>query len=242
MHRCLSGLILPLALASTAAAQKLATFDGVTFANTGSSTVYFPLRELSKNLGWKLTGPLNALVLNGRHIPASTLRKLPDGTKLVDIQWLKKAGAFVNPVPKTGLTTIKDAKHTGKAFYVRRGQKRVFINKKEQMLIAYQGQRTLLRSNVSTGRGGQETPLGLFRAKGKEKMHKSRLYDDVPMPWSVHVVGNVFIHGFKSTPANGSSGCIRLPLSGGNPARWFYYWTDIGTPITVSGKWPKGAG
>jgi hypothetical protein len=239
MRQVLTSLILPL-IATAAPAQKLATFDGVTFANTGPSKIYFPIRELSKHLGWTLTGSVKALKLNGHSVPGSTLRSLPDGTRLVDLDWLKKAGAIVNH-PGSALVTVKDAKHTGNAFYVRRGVKRVFINKKEQMLIAYQGQRTVLRTNVSTGRRGKETPLGLFKATYKEKMHKSKLYHMVPMPWSVHVVGNVFVHGFKSTPANASSGCIRVPLSGSNPAEWFYYWTEIGTPISILGKWPKGA-
>jgi hypothetical protein len=227
-------------LIATASAQKLATFDGVTFADRGGS-LYFPVREVSKHLGWKLEGTSSSLKLNGYTLPSSRVRPLPSGTKLVDVAWLKNAGAVVNRNSRTGLTTVKNAKSPGRAFYVRRGLKRVFINKKEQTLVAYQGRRTVLRTKVSTGRKGKETPLGLFRAKGKEKMHRSRLYNNVPMPWSIHIVGNVFVHGFKSTPSNASSGCIRVPLAGSNPARWLYYWTEVGTPITVSGKWPKGA-
>jgi hypothetical protein len=228
-------------VSACASAQRLATYDAVTFSDTGPGKMYFPIRELSKNLGWTLTGDPKNLVLNGHTVPANTLRPLPSGSRLVHIGWLRKAGALLNSNPKTGWITIKDAKKTGSAFYVRRGLKRVFINKKTQTLLAFQGQRTVLRTNVSTGRRGQETPLGLFRAKAKEKLHLSRLYDNVPMPWSIHVVGNVFVHGFKSTPRNASSGCIRVPLSGANPARWLYHWADIGTPITISGKWPKGA-
>ena len=230
-------LLLPWALSVPSSVQKLATFDGVTFADTGRGKVYFPIRELATHLNWKLTtAPLK---LNGHAVPSNRLRPLPNGTKLVDIAWLKNAGAVVNP--NGSVTTIKDAKKTGVGFYVRRGLKRAFINKKEQMLIAYQGQRTVLRTPISSGRRGKETPLGLFRAKAKEKMHLSKLYNNVPMPWSIHLVGNVFVHGYKASPSNASSGCIRVPLAGANPARWLYYWTEIGTPITVSGKCPKGA-
>jgi lipoprotein-anchoring transpeptidase ErfK/SrfK len=31
-----------------------------------------------------------------------------------------------------------------------------------------------------------------------------------------------------------SHGCIRLPLDGGNPARFFYEWIDRGTPVKVT--------
>jgi lipoprotein-anchoring transpeptidase ErfK/SrfK len=65
-------------------------------------------------------------------------------------------------------------------------------------------------------------------------MHRSSLYDDAPMPWSVQVDGNVFIHGFTSVPRRPAShGCIRMPMTGGNPARWFYQWIDRGVPIVI---------
>lgn len=180
--------------------------------------------------------------MNGEAIPSSRQRSLPDGTRLVDVVWLKHAGAYVNRNAATGLLTVKSHKDPGHGFYVRIGEKRVFVNKSNETLVAFQGRRTLLRTRISTGKLGHATPLGIFRATGKEKMHHSRLYHDAPMPWAVHVVGNIFVHGFQVTPANGSSGCIRVPIHGSNPAKWFYSWVDIGTPITISGKWPKNVG
>jgi hypothetical protein len=32
-----------------------------------------------------------------------------------------------------------------------------------------------------------------------------------------------------------------LPLAGTNPAKWFYDWIDIGTPISIRGHWPVAA-
>ena len=31
------------------------------------------------------------------------------------------------------------------------------------------------------------------------------------------------------------------PLTGTNPARWFYRWVEVGTPILVRDGWPEGA-
>ena len=46
---------------------------------------------------------------------------------------------------------------------------------------------------------------------------------------------HVFVHGFTSVPYYPAShGCIRLPLTGGNPAKFFYEWTDTGTPVKVT--------
>jgi lipoprotein-anchoring transpeptidase ErfK/SrfK len=58
------------------------------------------------------------------------------------------------------------------------------------------------------------------------------------MPWSVQVNGNYFIHGFTSVPDRPAShGCIRLPLTGDNPAKRFFDWVAPGTPIEITGDW-----
>ena len=52
----------------------------------------------------------------------------------------------------------------------------------------------------------------------------------------------IFIHGFRKVPRHPTShGCIRLPLEGANPAKWFYDWIDLGTPISIRGHWPAPA-
>ena len=104
----------------------------------------------------------------------------------------------------------------------------------EQRLRAWQGERLVMETHVSSGRNGR-TPSGNFRAGPyKSRMHYSKLYDNAPMPWSVQVNGNVFIHGFSSVPDYPAShGCIRVPLNEGNPARFFYEWIDVGTPVRI---------
>jgi len=112
-----------------------------------------------------------------------------------------------------------------------------------QRLRAYQGARLVLDSDISSGREGRKTPPGDFKAGPiKSPMHRSRLYHNAPMPWSVQVHENVFIHGFQKVPRHPAShGCVRLPLAGANPAKWFYDWIDIGTPISIRGHWPVAA-
>lgn len=71
----------------------------------------------------------------------------------------------------------------------------------------------IYRSPVSTGTTGYETPTGTFRPFYMSKDHRSSLYDDAPMPWSVFFNGNVAIHGTYSQRALGrpaSHGCVRV--------------------------------
>ncbi|MDD5350826.1 MAG: L,D-transpeptidase [Chthoniobacteraceae bacterium] len=118
------------------------------------------------------------------------------------------------------------------------GPKSVVVDKGRQELRAYEGNRLVLSTRISTGRRGRETPNGRFRAQSKSLMHYSRLYDNAPMPYSVQIAGNYFIHGFFSVPDHPAShGCIRVPLSGSNPARQFYDWVEPGTPVAIVGSW-----
>ncbi len=213
--------------------------DLVTFADAPGKG-FLPLREVAKAFGRWAGFAGGKATLDGAPLDPKALRKLGDGTLLVPLSLLQSHGLLVGE-PKGQLVALKDKKHPGRFLYARHGQKRVFVNKREQTLVAFEGQRKVLTTRVSTGREGKETPTGIFKAQAyKDRFHKSRLHNDAPMPWSVQIVGNVFIHGFKSVPGRAaSSGCIRVPLTGENPARWFYYWVEPGTPVSLLGKWPK---
>lgn len=112
--------------------------------------------------------------------------------------------------------------------------KRVEVNLTKQELRAYEGNRLVLKTNISSGRT-HNTPTGNFRAGPyKAESHFSSLYHNAPMPWSVQVTGNIFIHGYTEVPRYpASKGCIRMPLTGRNAAKRFYQWCDVGTPIRI---------
>ena len=118
------------------------------------------------------------------------------------------------------------------------GPKRVVIDKTVQKLTAFEGELQVMESKVSTGKAGHRTPSGNFKAASKSLMHYSSLYENAPMPYSVQVNGNYFIHGYSSVPNfPASHGCIRMPLVGDNAAKRFYEWVEIGTPISLVGDW-----
>jgi lipoprotein-anchoring transpeptidase ErfK/SrfK len=114
------------------------------------------------------------------------------------------------------------------------GPKRVEIDLTNQRLRAYEGNRLVMESRISSGRG-RSTPPGRYTAGPyKAANHYSSLYNNAHMPWSVQVTGHYFIHGFSSVPDYPAShGCIRLPITGNNPARRFFEWVDVGTPIHI---------
>jgi lipoprotein-anchoring transpeptidase ErfK/SrfK len=66
---------------------------------------------------------------------------------------------------------------------------------------------------VSTARAGKVTPKGEWTPQYLVKFHRSRLYNNAPMPWSIFYDGHYAIHGTDQTDRLGSpasAGCIRL--------------------------------
>lgn len=162
-------------------------------------------------------------------------KQLFDRTKLVEVKDLADVGVQVDwgAGSQSGSVSLKDRK-----VEIEVRPKRVVVDLGKQQLDAFQGDFLVFSSHVSTGKTGKTTPAGEFKVGPiKQRMHHSLLYDNAPMPWSVQVNGNVFIHGFKSVPKHPAShGCIRVPV---RAAHWFYSWVDIGTPVSITGKWEE---
>lgn len=216
---------------AVSAAAEVTVIDGVSFS-VASEILYVPIKDVGTVLGWQMRSDGEAFFVGERKI--NLMKTLPDGTRLVPINSLKHLGLEVGgALPEytisDGLTEL----------IVRKAEKRVVISKKEQKLRAYQGDRLVIETNVSTGKKGHTTPSGSWKAgPEKSRMRYSRKYDNSPMPWSVQIVGDVFMHGYRSVPRRPAShGCIRLPLTGINPAKFIWEWIDLGTPITIDTHW-----
>ena len=216
------------------------TLDGISFAED-PHMLFVPVEEIASALRWEMQLDQERISLNGHVLDAARLRKLTNGTLLVPLDELQRAGAMIT-WSDDGMQAVVASDHTKIAISF--AEKRVEVDLANQRLRAYQGARLVLDSTISSGREGKKTPSGEFKAGPvKSRMHRSRLYHNAPMPWSVQVHENIFIHGFRKVPRRPSShGCIRLPLTGANPAKWFYNWIDLGTPISIKGHWPVETG
>src|SRR6266550_1081353 len=214
--------------------------DGISFADD-PHMLFVPIEEIARTLGWETHFDQEEISLNGHLLDAAHLRKLTNGTLLVPLDELQRAGATIT-WSDDGMQALVASDN--KNIAIQFANKRVEVDLANQRLRAYQGARLVLDSPISSGREGKKTPPGEFKAGPiKSRMHRSRLYHNAPMPWSVQVYENIFIHGFRKVPRRPSShGCIRLPLTGANPAKWFYNWIDLGTPISIKGHWPAASG
>ena len=78
------------------------------------------------------------------------------------------------------------------------------------------------RWRVSTGRKGFGTPTGSWSAKWASRNHRSRKYDNAPMPFAIFFKGGYAVHATFDTKRLGrpaSPGCVRLSP---NTAATFY--------------------
>src|SRR5689334_7189665 len=87
------------------------------------------------------------------------------------------------------------------------------ISLKHQHITVYDADGWMLRSPVSTGQRGRETPAGIFSVIQKQRDHYSNLYDDAYMPHMQRITwSGIAMHGGVVPGHPASHGCIRLPF------------------------------
>lgn len=209
------------------------TVGAVTFA-VEPGRLYVPVQWVADSLRWRVNQKRNGQIegVNGFRVQATDVRAV-NSQPWIAVDALARAGAEVTLEESGGRLQVRSGR---RGFGVQRGAQRVEIDLSRQRLYAWQGPWLVLETKISSGRYGN-TPRGNFTAGPyKNRMHYSSRYNNAPMPWSVQVTGHIFVHGFSSVPDYPAShGCIRMPISGSNPARWFYEWVEVGTPIRIAG-------
>ena len=82
-----------------------------------------------------------------------------------------------------------------------------------QTMEVYHEGRHLFTWPVSTAKAGKVTPTGVYKAEALSRHHRSRLYNNAPMPFAIFYDGNYAIHGtdqIRGLGAPASNGCVRL--------------------------------
>lgn len=87
------------------------------------------------------------------------------------------------------------------------------IDKSSQTMTVYVNGWLKYTWPVSTARQGKNTPTGTYTAQWLSKNHKSSLYNNAPMPYSIFYSGHYAVHGTDQVSRLGrpaSAGCVRL--------------------------------
>lgn len=101
----------------------------------------------------------------------------------------------------------------------------------QQAWLMKGGQVTYGPTPITSGKPGYRTPSGTFTVLWKDRDHRSRAYDNAPMPYSVFFThsGIAFHRGSLRVP---SHGCIHL---GSGAAVMFFTKLSVGQVVQVVG-------
>jgi lipoprotein-anchoring transpeptidase ErfK/SrfK len=113
---------------------------------------------------------------------------------------------------ETNPARLKSGQFIWKGDAVPNGPIVVVVSLTEQRAYVYRNGIRIGVSSVSTGKGGYATPTGVFTVLNKDRSHRSKAYNNAPMPFSERLTWDgVALHagGLPGYPS--SHGCVHLP-------------------------------
>ncbi|GAA4033581.1 hypothetical protein GCM10022281_11800 [Sphingomonas rosea] len=92
------------------------------------------------------------------------------------------------------------------------GPVEVRVSLEDQRAYVYQAGELIGVSTISSGKPGKDTPPGIFPILEKKTMHRSRKYDNAPMPFMQRIDNyGIALHAGHIPGRPASHGCVRLP-------------------------------
>jgi hypothetical protein len=109
----------------------------------------------------------------------------------------------------------------------------VYVDLGRQRATVYRNGVRIGVSTISSGKDGYETPTGVFTILEKDKDHRSRTYDDAPMPYQQRLTWKgVAMHAGNLPGFPASHGCVRLPMEF---AKKLFTVTPMGGTVVIAG-------
>ena len=113
------------------------------------------------------------------------------------------------------------------------GEPKVVVDLVTQTVYAYRGEQLVGASAISSGKQGKGTPLGYWPVLEKKKLHRSRKYNNAPMPFMQRLDEfGIALHGGLNPGYPASHGCVRMPMKF---AEKLYALTKVGTQVVIEG-------
>ena len=116
----------------------------------------------------------------------------------------------------------------------RNGPVLVYVDLDRQLATVYRNGVRIGVSTISSGKDGYETPSGVFTILEKDIDHRSRTYDDAPMPYQQRLTWKgVAMHAGNLPGFPASHGCVRLPLEF---SKLLFKTTEMGGTVVIAGS------
>jgi len=111
------------------------------------------------------------------------------------------------------------------------GEPRVVVGLGDQLAYLYRGSTLVAVTTISSGKDSKPTPTGIFNILEKKPMHRSKKYENAPMPFMQRIDQyGVALHAGHNPGQPASHGCVRLPAKF---AAKLYQVTTVGTPVLI---------
>jgi len=109
----------------------------------------------------------------------------------------------------------------------------VYVDLGRQRATVYRNGVRIGVSTISSGKDGYETPTGVFTILEKDHDHRSRTYDNAPMPFQQRLTWKgVAMHAGNLPGFPASHGCVRLPMEF---AKKLFTITPMGGTVVIAG-------
>lgn len=109
----------------------------------------------------------------------------------------------------------------------------VYVDLGRQRATVYRNGVRIGVSTISSGKDGYSTPTGVFTILEKDKDHRSRTYDNAPMPYQQRLTWKgVAMHAGNLPGYPASHGCVRLPMEF---AKKLFTITPMGGTVVIAG-------
>ncbi len=108
----------------------------------------------------------------------------------------------------------------------------IVVSLPEQIARVYRNGVQVGVAKVSTGKPGHLTPTGIFTILNKDKDHRSKTYDNAPMPYSERLTWDgVALHAGGVPGYPESHGCVHLPSAF---AELLFGITNVGMTVVIA--------
>lgn len=130
-----------------------------------------------------------------------------------------------------GPVDLKPGKYLWRDVPASAGDERVVISLGDQLAYLYRGNSLMAVTTISSGTDRNPTPTGIFTVHTKKEMHRSRKYENAPMPFAQFIDQyGIALHAGHLPGHPASHGCVRLPSQF---AKKLFTVTDVGTPVLI---------
>jgi len=106
----------------------------------------------------------------------------------------------------------------------------IVIDRSKNVFAVYEQGWLVRWGPITRARRINNTPSGAFHIQHKWRLIYSKKYGNVPMPYALHIKGNVCMHQGPMVGYPASHGCVRLFK---DDAIWLYNWARVGTAVII---------